>query len=246
MRPQGLWALGPSAGSVGQVLVTPGELGGGGGLVRLPCAEKPGRLLPCAGLPRGPQLLRPCRSPAPGPGHPALQPGSAQVKRETQADGHSCAAAAGPGHCSGSPLHLLPCPCRLYRKDRQRNQPCAQATNWGGWSRCSPVLSPSLPRYHKASSQRRGAGWSQQCLRGLSVAPPSRPPPPTPSERWAEPHLRPPSPRSVSRPKAKSGLSRTQWSECPWQSFPPPAFPWWVEGRVQLWGGEVREPLRAD
>lgn len=143
--------------------------------------------------------------------------------RGTQADGHGCPAAAGPGHRSGSPFHLLPCPRRPYRKDRQTNQPCAQAASWGGWSRCSPVLSPSLPRNHKASSQRRGAGWSQQCRQGLKCSP-SQPPasPPTPSEHCAEPHLRPPSPRSASRPKAKSGLSRTHWSECPWQSFLPP------------------------
>ena len=152
-------------------LMTPGEPGGGGGLVRLPCAVKPGTP-PCAGLSRGPRLLGPCPSAALGPGYPSLQPGSAQVKGEMQEDRHSCPAAAGPRHCSGSPFHLLPRPRRPCRKDRQRNRPPCSGHQLGvGGGGAAPVLSPSV---------RPRAGWIQQCLEGLGAAPPSRPTPTPP------------------------------------------------------------------
>ena len=138
----------------GTSLMTPGEPGGGGGLVKLPCAVKPGTP-PCAGLSRGPRLLGPCPSAAPGPGYPSLQPGSAQVKGEMQEDRHSCPAAAGPRHGSGSLFHLLPCPRRPCRKDRQRNRPPCSGRQLGvGGEGAAPVLSPSV---------RPRAGWSWQC-----------------------------------------------------------------------------------
>lgn len=167
----GLWALGASAGSAGQVSMTPGEPGGGGGLARRPCAVKP-RTPPRVGLSRGPRLLGPCPPAAPGPGHPAPQPGSVQVKGGPQEDRHSCPAAAGPSHCSGSPFHRLPVPVGPAGSTGRGTSPRAQAA--------APVLSPRVPRNRRASSQRPGAGWSRQCLGGLCAAPPSRPPPPHP------------------------------------------------------------------
>lgn len=209
-------------------LMTPGEPGGGGGLVRLPCAVKPGTP-PCAGLSRGPRLLGPCPSAALGPGYPSLQPGSAQVKGEMQEDRHSCPAAAGPRHCSGSPFHLLPCPRRPCRKDRQRNRPPCSGRQLGvggaGAALCCPQVSDP--------GQDGSGSASRASVRPLPAAPP--PPHPAPSERCAASHLWPHSPRSVSRPKAKSGLSRTQ-SECPWQSFPSPWGPWWKWGSCPALG----------
>ncbi|CAI9178403.1 unnamed protein product, partial [Rangifer tarandus platyrhynchus] len=188
--------------------MTPGEPGGGGGLVRLPCAEKPGTP-PCAGLPRGPRLLGPCPSPAPGPGHPALQPGSAQVKGETQADGHSCPAAAGPA--VGRRFTCCPVPVGPTGRTGRGTSPVLRPPTGVGGAGAAPCCPQGSPETTRPPVRDAGQDGASSAVRGFSVAPPSRPPPPTPSEHCAEPHLRPPSPRSASRPKAKSGLSRTQW-----------------------------------
>uniref|UniRef100_A0A4W2ID42 Proline rich acidic protein 1 n=1 Tax=Bos indicus x Bos taurus TaxID=30522 RepID=A0A4W2ID42_BOBOX len=89
-----------------------------------------------------------------------------------QEDRHSCPAAAGPRHCSGSPFHLLPRPRRPCRKDRQRNRPPCSGHQLGvGGGGAAPVLSPSV---------RPRAGWIRQCLEGVGAAPPSRPTPTPP------------------------------------------------------------------
>lgn len=177
MRPQGLWALGPSAGSVGQVSMTPGEPGGGGGLVRLPCAEKPGTP-PCAGLPRGPRLLGPCPSPAPGPGHPALQPGSAQVKGETQADGHSCPAAAGPA--VGRRFTCCPVPVGPTGRTGRGTSPVLRPPTGVGGAGAAPCCPQGSPETTRPPVRDAGQDGASSAVRGFSVAPPSRPPPPHP------------------------------------------------------------------
>lgn len=177
MRPQGLWALGPSAGSAGQVSMTPGEPGGGGGLVRLTCAEKPGTP-PCAGLPRGPRLLGPCPSPAPGPGRPALQPGSAQVKGETQADGHSVPQLLGPVTAVGRRPTCCPVPVGPTGRTGRGTSPVLRppaGVGGAGAAPCCPQVSPETTR---PPARDVGQDGASSAARGLSVAPPSRPPRP--------------------------------------------------------------------
>ena len=98
----------------------------------------------------------------------------------------------------------------------------------GGWRGCS---SCAVPKCQTQGRMELAVPRGPRC--GSSQPPPQ--PRPAPSEHCAVSHLRPHSPRSASRPKAKSGLSRTQ-SECPWQSFPSPQGPWWKGGSCPALG----------
>lgn len=221
MRPQGLWALGPSAGSAGQVSMTPGEPGGGGGLVRLTCAEKPGPLR-VQGCPGGHDCWDRV---LPQPRVQAAPPYSLGVlrsrgrHRRTGTASRSCWARS-PQWVAVPPAALSP----SALQEGQAEEPALSSGRQLGWvEQVQPRAVPKSPQKPQGLQPETWGRTEPAVPPGASVwpLPAARPAPHTP-ERCAEPHLRPPSPRSTSRPKAKSGLSRTQWSECPWQSFPPP------------------------
>ena len=123
-----------------------------------------------------------------------------------------------------SPVHVGPA-----GRTGRGTGPRAQAASWGLVEGVQPLCCPQV----SDPGQDGSSSASRASVRPLPAAPP--PPHPAPSERCAASHLRPHSPRSASRPKAKSGLSRTQ-SECPWQSFPSPRGPWWKRGSCPALG----------
>ena len=209
----GPWALGdpqeegsgPSAGSDGQVSTTPGEPGGGGGLMTLTCAAKP-RAPPRAGLPRGQDRAGAVFFTSPGSGPLSPTPRECQVKGETQEDQHSCPTAAGHWSLGWVTRFICsPVPTGPARKYGQRSWPPFLRPPGDRWCKYRPHAVPKSP----------------QKPHGLQPVPRGGP-----LEDRTVPHLRPLSPRSSSRPKAKSGLSRAQRSECPRQPLAPsPAVP---------------------